>query len=52
MSDNLNIYIPKPKRLRQPIERLIKLSTKRDRSVNFLAVEAILQYLDREEKTK
>ena len=47
--DKLSIYIPQRKMLEQPIERLIKLGEKRDRSVNYVAVEAILQYLEREE---
>jgi len=34
----------------KPVERLMKLGEKLDRSVNYLVVEAILQYLDREEK--
>jgi predicted transcriptional regulator len=32
------------------VERLIKLGEKKDRSVNYLAVEAIVEYLAREEK--
>jgi len=49
----LSIYIPKEKAKRRPIERLVKLAAKKDRSVNYLIVEAILQYLDRMEgKTK
>jgi predicted transcriptional regulator len=35
----------------RPVERLIALGEKRDRSVNHLAVEAILQYLEREEES-
>jgi len=46
----LSIYIPKEKAKKRPIERLIKLAAKKDRSVNYLIVEAILQYLDRMEK--
>jgi len=48
--DKLSIYIPQAKLEKQPVERLIKLGNKRDRSVNYLVVDAILQYLDREEK--
>jgi len=46
----LSIYIPKEKAKRRPIERLVKLAAKKDRSVNYLIVEAILQYLDRMER--
>ena len=45
----LSVYISKTKAERKPIERLAKLAKKRDRSMNYLIVEAILQYLDREE---
>jgi len=32
-----------------PVERLIALGKRKDRSVNYLVVEAILQYVEREE---
>ncbi|MCD6141179.1 hypothetical protein J7J55_00410 [Candidatus Bipolaricaulota bacterium] len=48
--DKLSIYIPQSKMEKKPVERLIRLSEKRDRSINYLVVDAILQYLDREEK--
>ncbi len=47
--DKMSIYVPQGKIDKQPVERLIKLGKKRDRSVNYLVVEAILQYLDHEE---
>jgi len=47
--DKLSIYIPQSKQGQKPVERLIKLGEKRDRSVNYLVVEAIIEYLDREE---
>jgi len=47
--DKLSIYIPQSKMAEKPVERLIKLGEKKDRSVNYLVVEAILQYLKREE---
>jgi predicted transcriptional regulator len=47
----LSIYIPKSKMDRRPVARLERLSKKRDRSINYLVVEAILEYLDRHEKT-
>jgi len=46
----LSIYIPKSKQGEKPIERLDRLGKKRDRSVNYLVVQAILEYLDREER--
>ena len=48
--DKISIYVPQSKMGKKPVERLMKLGTKRDRSVNYLVVEAIIQYLDREEK--
>jgi hypothetical protein len=48
--DKLSIYIPQKKMEEKPVERLIRLSDKRDRSINYLVVDAILQYLNREEK--
>ena len=47
--DKLSIYIPQRKMDEKPVERLMRLGDKRDRSVNYLVVEAIIQYLDREE---
>jgi len=48
----LSIYIPKSKLDRKPIERLERLAKRVDRSINYLVVEAILQYLDRQERKK
>lgn len=48
MLDKLSIYIPQKKMEDRPVERLIRLGEKRDRSVNYLVVEAIMQYLERE----
>jgi len=49
MKSKLSVLIPKGKLAKRPLERLMALSRKRDRSVNYLVVEAILQYLEREE---
>jgi predicted transcriptional regulator len=46
----LSVYISKTKAEKRPLERLAKLAKKQDRSVNYLMVEAILEYLDRAEK--
>ena len=48
--DKLSIYVPQKKMQEKPVERLIRLGNKRDRSVNYLVVEAILEYLRREER--
>ena len=47
--DKMSIYIPHGKMEQRPVERLIELADKRDRSVNYLVVEAIREYLQREE---
>jgi len=47
--DKLSIYIPQRKQEEKPVERLIKLGEKYDRSINYMVVDAIIQYLDREE---
>jgi len=48
--DKISIYVPQKKMAERPVERLMKLAEKKDRSVNYLVVEAILEYLKREEK--
>lgn len=50
LTDKLSIYFPQNKIKLRPVERLIKLGKKVDRSINYLVVAAILEYLDREEK--
>ena len=49
LTDNLSIYIPQGKIKNQPVERLTRLGRRKDRSVNYLVVEAILEYLNDEE---
>lgn len=46
----ISIYVPKSKAGQRLMDRLSKLGHKRDRSVNYLIVEAILQYVDNQEK--
>jgi len=48
--DKLSIYIPQKRQEEKPVERLIQLGNKKDRSINYMVVEAILEYLNREEK--
>jgi len=50
ITGKLSISIPQAKMKHKPVERLIKLGEKKDRSVNYLVVEAIMEYLEREEK--
>jgi len=46
----ISVYIPQSKLDERIVERLIKLGAKKDRSVNYLVVEALLQYVEREEQ--
>ncbi len=48
ITDKLSIYIPQSKIEQKPVERLMKLGEKRDRSINYPVVEAIMEYLERE----
>ena len=48
--DKISIYVPKSKLDQRPVERLLKLADAKDRSVNYLVVEAIIEFLKREEK--
>jgi len=48
--DKLSIYIPQKQLAERPVERLIKLGGKRDRSINYLVVQAITEYLERKER--
>ena len=48
--NKISIYIPDSKIRQRPVERLIKQGEEKDRSINYLVVEAIMEYLDREEK--
>ena len=50
VTDKLSIYIPQNRIEKKPVERLIALGKKRDRSVNYLVVEAIIHYLQKEEE--
>ncbi|MBE0636436.1 hypothetical protein IH601_10615 [Candidatus Bipolaricaulota bacterium] len=57
MLNKLSIYIPEKKMAERPVEQLIALGEKHDRQAAqlssrepHLVVEAILQYLEREEK--
>lgn len=49
-TSKISVYIPQPKQGEHIVERLIKLGAKKDRSVNYLVVEALIQYVEREEK--
>jgi len=45
----ISVYIPEKAQSKKLVQRLRLLGEKRDRSLNYLVVEAIIEYLDREE---
>ena len=47
-TSTISLYVPQKAQAVGVVDRLQKLGEKRDRSLNYLIVEAILQYLDRE----
>jgi len=49
VSPMISVYIPEKAQKQQVVERLHALGKKRDRSMNYLVVEAILEYLKHEE---
>ena len=46
--DTMTIYFPQRAQAERPVERLRKIAEKRDRSTNYIVLEAITQYLERE----
>jgi predicted transcriptional regulator len=50
MRDKLSIYVPRERLKERPVERLMELAKREDRSVNYLVVQAIIEYLKREER--
>jgi len=46
----LSLYIPQRHAEKNVVQRLDRLGEQQDRSMNYLVVQAILEYLDREEK--
>jgi hypothetical protein len=50
--NRVSIYVPKSNQPEKPIKRLYELGLKRDRSLNYMIVTAILDYVNRQEKKK
>jgi len=48
--DRISIYVPLNKRDQKPLERLAKVAKKQDRSMNYVIIQAILNYVEHEEK--
>jgi len=45
----ISIYVPKNRQKERPLERLQKLADQRDRTLNYMVVQAVLDYVKREE---
>ncbi len=50
MRNTITIYVPQKHQDEDVIDRLKKLARQKDRSVNYLAVQAIEEYLDKSDK--
>lgn len=50
MRNTITIYVPQKHQHEDVIDRLKKLARQKDRSVNYLAVQAIEEYLDKSDK--
>ena len=48
----ISIYVPKSKWPEKPLQRLHKLGQERDRSLNYMIVQAVLDFVNREERRK
>lgn len=46
----LSVFIPKKRVHEELVERLTALGKERERSINYLVVQAISEFLDREDK--
>ena len=46
----ISIYVPKRFQQKNPLERLYKLGKKDDRSINYMIVKAVTDYVEREER--
>ena len=48
--DRISIYVPQNKREQKPLERISEVARRQDRSLNYVVIQAILEYVEREEK--
>jgi len=49
LMDTATLYVPHGKVKERLIERMIAVSAKKDRSFNYVLIDAVEQYLEREE---
>jgi len=48
----ISIYVPQDKQEDEPLERLQRIADGQDRSLNYMVIQAILDYVGREEKRR
>ncbi len=48
----ISIYVPQDKQDDKPLERLQRIADGQDRSLNYMVIQAILDYVGREEKKR
>ncbi len=48
----ISIYVPQRAQKDNPLKRLHAIAKKRDRTLNYMVIQAILDYVNREEKKK
>lgn len=46
----ISIYVPQKEQKDNPLKRLHDIAKKQDRTLNYMVIQAILEYVDREEK--
>lgn len=51
-TNKISVYLPEDKIEKKLVERLLAIGVKEERSVNYLVIRAITQFLEREEKRK
>ncbi|MFB6286159.1 MAG: hypothetical protein ABEK03_06245 [Candidatus Bipolaricaulia bacterium] len=51
MRDTMTIYFPQEQQEQDVLSRLQKLAQSKDRSVNYVAVQAILDYVEQAERS-
>ena len=50
--ERISIYVPQSKQKQRPLERLYKIARSRDRSLNYMIIQAILDFVRREERKR
>jgi predicted transcriptional regulator len=46
----ISIYVPQKVQQENPLKRLYAIAQKRDRTLNYMVIQAILDYVEREER--